>query len=92
MEPPGGQRARPYAAWSDGSVLHLSGDIDQTNWLEVAENVAAELRAGVAELDLTRVGFFGAAGGSHAGLRPWGSAAAGRPVTGGMRCHPMRRR
>ena len=60
-EPSADGRGRAFSAWRDGAVLHLSGDIDQANWLVVADRVAAELRSGVVELDLTAVGFFGAA-------------------------------
>jgi len=61
-EPSSDERGRVFAARRDGMVLHLSGDIDQANWLAVAELVATELRAGMVELDLAGVGFFGAAG------------------------------
>ena len=61
-EPSADGRGRAFAVRRDGAVLHLSGDIDQANWLAVAERVTAELRRGAVELDLTGVGFFGAAG------------------------------
>jgi anti-anti-sigma factor len=61
-EPSPNGHGRTFVARREGSVLHVTGDIDQANWLEVADRVAAELRAGAVELDLTGVSFFGAAG------------------------------
>jgi anti-anti-sigma factor len=46
----------------DGPVLRLIGDIEQANWQDVADRIAAEIRAGAVRLDLTQVRFFGAAG------------------------------
>ncbi|RZU52988.1 anti-anti-sigma regulatory factor [Krasilnikovia cinnamomea] len=55
-------RADVCSTRRDGAVLHVTGDIDQGNWVDVADRIAAEVRAGVLHLDLTRVSFFGAAG------------------------------
>jgi anti-anti-sigma factor len=79
-EPSRDGRARPFVAWRDGSILRLRGDIDQVNWLAVAESVAAELRTGAVELDLTGVGFFGAAG-----VRAVLHACAASPSPGPLR-------
>ncbi|WP_412742203.1 STAS domain-containing protein [Krasilnikovia sp. MM14-A1004] len=54
-------RADVCSTRRDGPVLRVTGDIDQGNWLDLADRIAAEVRAGVLHLDLTRVTFFGAA-------------------------------
>jgi anti-anti-sigma factor len=46
----------------DGSVLRLIGDIEQANWRNIADRIAAEIHSGATRLDLTQVRFFGAAG------------------------------
>jgi|tagenome__1003787_1003787.scaffolds.fasta_scaffold19832532_2 anti-anti-sigma factor len=52
----------------DGHRLELSGEIDLDNAAEISDLVVAAVRAGVVELDLSRVTFCGAAG-VHAILR-----------------------
>lgn len=61
-EPFHAQHAGLCTIRQDGPVLRLIGDIEQANWREVADRIAAEVRAGATRLDLTQVRFFGAAG------------------------------
>jgi anti-anti-sigma factor len=46
----------------DGHRLELAGEIDMDNAPEITDRVVAAVRAGVVELDLSRVTFCGAAG------------------------------
>ena len=62
VEPFHAQHAGLCTIRRDGPVLRLVGDIEQGNWREVADRIAAEIRAGASRLDLTQVRFFGAAG------------------------------
>ena len=61
-EPFHAQHAGLCSIRRDGPVLRVVGDIEQANWHDVADRIAAEIRAGAACLDLTQVRFFGAAG------------------------------
>ncbi|GAB1690480.1 hypothetical protein KRM28CT15_22830 [Krasilnikovia sp. M28-CT-15] len=61
-EPFRAESAESCVAQRDGPVLRVTGDIDQGNWIDLADRVAAEVRTGLVHLDLTQVSFFGAAG------------------------------
>jgi anti-anti-sigma factor len=61
-EPHGVQRADSCWIRRDGAVLRISGEIDQANWAVVADNIVGAVRTGVVRVDLTEVGFCGAAG------------------------------
>lgn len=46
----------------DGTILHVAGDIDASNWSAVAERITAAVSGGVVEVDLTRLAYCGADG------------------------------
>jgi anti-anti-sigma factor len=54
--------AQLWSAHREGRVLRLGGEIDVANAAVVRDRVVAEVCAGVDHLDLSGVGFFGAAG------------------------------
>jgi anti-anti-sigma factor len=61
-EPYGTQRAGTCWIRRDGGVLRISGEIDQANWATVADRIVDAVRTGAVHVDLTEVGFCGAAG------------------------------
>jgi anti-anti-sigma regulatory factor len=55
-------QAKRCSVRRDQFGLHLFGDVDQENWLEIAGYVAAEARSDVRSVDLTGMKYFGADG------------------------------
>jgi anti-anti-sigma factor len=51
-----------WSARRDGSVLRIGGEVDAFTADDVAERLVAEVRDGIAHVDLSEVEFFGAAG------------------------------
>jgi anti-anti-sigma factor len=80
------ERAERCSVRRDGAVLHLAGEIDADNWLEVGERIAAAVRIGIVRLDLSRMTFFGAAG-VRAVLHGREALPAGRTLH--LTCAPM---
>jgi anti-anti-sigma regulatory factor len=52
----------PWSARREGPVLYLSGDIDLIDGIELTHRIVVEVSLGAVVLDLTGVGFCGAAG------------------------------
>ena len=86
MFEPLGVDAPPGYVRRDGHRLELAGEIDIDNASEFTDRMTAAVRAGVVELDLSRVTFCGAAG-VHAILQ----APEARAVGGTLRviCCPI---
>lgn len=61
-DPSRADQAKRCSARRDRDGLHLAGDVDQENWLEIAEWMAAEARSDVRCVDLTGMKYFGADG------------------------------
>ena len=60
--PFGAEHAELCSVRRDGAAVRLTGEIDEANWAAIAERIALEIGAGAVHLDLTQLGYCGAAG------------------------------
>jgi anti-anti-sigma factor len=60
--PFGAERAELCSVQRDGAAVRLTGEIDEANWVMIAERIALEVGAGAVHLDLTQLRYCGAAG------------------------------
>jgi anti-anti-sigma factor len=60
--PFGAEHAELCSVRRDGTAVRLTGEIDEANWAAIAERIALEIGAGAVHLDLTQLGYCGAAG------------------------------
>jgi anti-anti-sigma factor len=60
--PFGAEHAELCSVRRDGTAVRLTGEIDEANWSAIAERIALEIAAGAVRLDLTQLGYCGAAG------------------------------